>query len=826
MSAIKVPTSTPEQLTRLKTLLQGITPSAFERVVAALVSEFLGIGITVAKSGFQHGADMGPSGRLGRRFRIETKRYADETRLSDRELRGEVDDALDADPALEAWFLAATRAAPEQLERAFLKQSDRLGVPVVVIDWKADTFPALAALCTAGAGVLDRMVSQEAGDLARALTADAASARGQLKREMEAWNLGFERLRDLSQDHLRKVWTDRGMAVAVLGQDVAGGATATTITRTALHEALDAWWVEAAAEGVSAVILGHQGVGKTWAAVHWLIDRVDQQPILIVVPSGTAAGLVDTSLAGVKRFLGDRLQDITQSADQAQWRLRLERLLKRPMSEGPVLTLVFDGLNQEPRVHWPDLLRTLHHPELLGRVRVISITRHLHFTEKLKHLRSLLLKPRKVEIGPYDDTPGGEFDQRLALEGLTRDDLHPDLIEFARTPRLFSLVVRLRDKMANGGEVTIHRLLWEYGRDTFGVREASLSEQDWRAWLARVASNRRDGVRGYTLGTLGEMVDRPDLDESDVFRRLSDIVDGRFAENGGAGALTLTPMIVSHALGAALLEHLREVEVEKGEISLEAALTDWLDPIAAIDERAKILRAAVSILLESDPGGQKAVLGLLVKDWLQSQNLPETHRDEILHLAPTLCEPLLDVVEQTWGPAGNLAVDALRHMPRDHEASRDLVIARCEVWLKTLSRDVDLPGQYNADADKARADRLIKRVGVDADGERVVLGERLIFVERHGHTAQRAIPTLLDGYPLLPALPVLSAATFHMAIRGREDFWSGLKWLCLLNGRDPDATTAALGTLAQAVAARTPEDGVHPDLAGRIAALLLWLRFD
>ncbi|UES43657.1 hypothetical protein GFK90_07645 [Roseibium aggregatum] len=779
----------------------------------------------MAKSGFQHGGDAGPAGRQGRRFRIETKRYAEKTSLSDRELLGEIDHALIRDPALEAWFLAATRDAPEQLEQDLLGKSDQLGLPIVVIDWKPGSFPTLAALCTAAPEVVHDMAGKEAGDLARALTSNGASRLAQLRRELETWNLGFERLRDLSHRLLSEVWINRRASVATLGQDVAGGAAKTTITRVALHNDFDGWWSGRGTEDAPAVILGNEGVGKTWATVQWLIDRSELQPIVVVIPSGAAAGLIDTSLASVKRFIGDRLYEITESRDQSHWRLRLDRLLRRPKEEGPVLTLVFDGLNQEPSVRWIDLLKTLQHSAIEGRVRVIAITRNLHFTERLKHLQGLVIAPRKVKVGPYDDSPDGELDQRLALEGLTRDDLHPDLIEIARTPRLFSLVVRLRDQLMDGGQVTVHRLLWEYGRDTLGVRDRSLSEQEWRTWLADVARNQREGIRDYNLGSIGSMVGRADLDQNDVFRRLSDIVDGRFAA-GGAGKLTLSPTIVSHALGAALLEHLRGVQAETGLGALEAALTNWLDPIAAIDERAEILRAAVSILLESDPAGQKAVLDLLVKGWLRSQNLPETHRGEIVRLGVALCEPLLDIVEQNSGPARNLAVDALRRMPRDHEGSRNLVLTRCGAWLKVVSRDVERPGDRNNDADKARSDRLIKRIGVDVDGERVVLGERLTFVKRLDHNAQHAIPTLLDGYPLIPALPVFSAAAFAMAIRGREGYWSGLKWLCLLNEIDPKETTAALRAHSDAVRIRAPEDGVHPELAGRIGALLLWLSGD
>lgn len=86
--------TTDEMLADLRARLQSLTPGEFEKVAAALISELLDVRIAVAKSGFQHGGDAGPAGRRGRRFRIETKRYADSTSLSDRELLGEVDDAL------------------------------------------------------------------------------------------------------------------------------------------------------------------------------------------------------------------------------------------------------------------------------------------------------------------------------------------------------------------------------------------------------------------------------------------------------------------------------------------------------------------------------------------------------------------------------------------------------------------------------------------------------------------------------------------------------------------------------------------------------------
>lgn len=257
-----IPVDTPARLLRLKTILQRIGTQAFEEVVAALVSELLGVAVAMAKGGFQHGADAGPAGWRERRFRIETKRYADTTSFSDRELLGEIDHALMRDPALEAWFLAATRNAPEQLENDLLIKSDELGLPIIVIDWKETGFPAMAALCTGAPDVLETLVGKEAGDLARTLAADGEVALGRLKLDMEAWNLGFQRLRTLSHDYLDAAWMNPRTARAVLGQDVAGGAVPTTIERPALNDAFNGWWEGRAAEDAPAIILGMRGSAR------------------------------------------------------------------------------------------------------------------------------------------------------------------------------------------------------------------------------------------------------------------------------------------------------------------------------------------------------------------------------------------------------------------------------------------------------------------------------------------------------------------------------------------------------------------------------------
>lgn len=93
--------------------------------------------VAIARAGFQHGGDGGPAGGQGRSFRIESKRFADNTPLSDRELLGEIDPAIRRDPAMEGWILVSTREISEQIGESLYRRGEANGVSMLVIDRKS-----------------------------------------------------------------------------------------------------------------------------------------------------------------------------------------------------------------------------------------------------------------------------------------------------------------------------------------------------------------------------------------------------------------------------------------------------------------------------------------------------------------------------------------------------------------------------------------------------------------------------------------------------------------------------------------------------------------
>jgi hypothetical protein len=813
---------------RLRAALQAeANAKKLETLCAALVGRLLKIEIAVAGSGFQHGADAGPAGRQDRRFRLECKKYQDNTALGERELLGEIDQALVRDEAIEAWLLAATRSVAEQLQQSLTQHGDRLGVPVLIFGWQDHGVASLAALCASAPDLVADIFSTEAGDLAGKLAPCCGQTIAQIERDLQSWSLGFETLRCRSHAQLVDIWTKKPIAVAKLGQDAAGGAQPKHIRRYRPHEALGLWWRDKAQKDAPVAVVGAEGVGKTWATLDWLVDSRVLQPIVLVVPSAATSAL-QPSESSIKRFLAEQLYEVARRRDVAHWLRRVDRLLERPIEEGPVFTLFLDGLNQESSTPWLSLLKALQGPAFGGRVRVIVSARPHYLTEKLSGLKGLVERAVEVKVDAYDIEPGGELDKMLALEGLARSNLHPDLIDLARTPRLFKLVVKLREQLVDAGKVTVHRLLWEYGRDTFGDRAGkSFSEAEWREWLQTIAERFREGVKDFSVSALSETTHRSDLGPSEVYARLSDIIDGNFTLPTSGGRLEFTPTVVSHALAVALLDHLGSLQAADHD-KLEEALSQWLDPISGLDQRAEILRAGVSIVVERGEDVTRPIAGVLVTAWLQTQNLADHHRQELIGLAASLPDALMDAIQRSsptvQASARASAIQALRAIPRADQDARAVVVARCSRWIGVISRDIRDRGLADAaKMERQRAERLIGRVGADRSGPMTVLGLAMDFRDFDDGSLIDTIPSLIEGYELSVLVSLLEVAAINATLSRHSPGWDGFKWLVLLNEVDPDQTASALRDRAAAVQIRPPESGVNPALPGRIAERLLWL---
>jgi hypothetical protein len=815
------------ELQTLKSALQALNTNAFEKLAAAMISELLDVPVSVAKAGFQFGGDAGSAGKGGRRFRIEAKRYRDQTALSDRELLGEIDDAITGDRALEAWFLVATREVSEQLEQSLLRKSEQVGVPVLVVDWKQDGFPVLASLCSVSTKLIEKYCGLDAAEAAARLKDEAKATADRLKKEMESWSLGFFSLRKQSEEQLQRIWSDKSFSVARFGQDVAGGIRDTTIRRLESFHELDSWWKSPGQSITPAIVCGIEGYGKTWAAIEWAVNSDATLPIILPLPASHFLRLQSPTLHSTLSVIAEALFELTNVRDIEHWRRRLRFLLERPEQEGPVIVLFIDGLNQEPTVGWRRIFQILQDETLAGRVRVIATTRKHHFEERLRRLSGLVVSPKRIDVGPFSDE---EFDRRLAHDGLTRSDLGDELVRLAKTPRLYDLVIKLRENLDNSSEVTLHRMLWEFGRDLWSTHtNRKFSEDDWRSTLGEIAENLRNGFDVYNLKQISHLASRADLGESETYQRLSEIVDGTFFIELPSGKYKLSEAAVAHALGAAMLTQLQDVSLGTS-AEVEEVLAEWLDPISGLDQRADILRAAVNIMLGQTLSVDDLIPSEIVAAWLSTQNLGSEHRRELKGIARAIASPLLSTLERdpygSFRTARILALDALRDVPKDDESFHRILIDRTTDWLTTISRGVDPPGRRHEESEKRRSQDLQKRIGCDADGPIRILGVDFNLVERNHNPASGDIPELLEGFPMAPALQLLERVAIANAVKRQSDIWDPLKWVLLLNEVDFAGTAESLKVLAKDIRQRGLESGIHPELKDRVAALLYWLSCD
>ena len=302
-----------------KELQQGRKPSNLEHLAATLLSRLLDVPIVVARSGFQHGGDAGTAGQQGRRLRLECKKYSDTSNLNERELLGEIDQALERDQALEAWILVTTRIVPEQLRQSLVQKGESVGVPIVIIDWANHGIAPLAALCAFAPDVVEEQFSKEAGEATRALQPVSGQAIERLQRDLQSWCLGYDALLTLSHKCLDEIWNSPSESKVKLGQNAAGGAQKHKVKRSTVHEALNTWWNGPVHNDAPVAVVGLEGTGKTWATLDWLIDKRDEQSIVLVIPSSAVvAGHV--SEISVKQILADRFYEMSKGIrDREHW---------------------------------------------------------------------------------------------------------------------------------------------------------------------------------------------------------------------------------------------------------------------------------------------------------------------------------------------------------------------------------------------------------------------------------------------------------------------------------------------------------------------------
>ena len=816
----------------VKQQLLALKPLDFEKLCCRLLEHLLNLRFFMAKSGMQHGADFGTSGEQGRKIRVECKRYADTTRLSDRELLGEIDDALEQDPDLELWVLAATKEVSEQLKTKLEKKGENFGLSILIIDWRNDQISSLAALCSISSKILaDFKIAISSAEF-KLFASFYTQESKKLGNEFDRLNIGYDILRGQSHQIIEQVWNDGATSSRWLNQNVAGGALNKIVERQDHFASFNSWLTDQTNKNSPLVIHGLEGRGKTWICANWLIESLAQHPIVLLIPSSATAKLEPTQSAIIE-LIASRLYEMGLIKDVKYWFKRVERLLDSS-SKAARFTLVFDGLNEASKNDWLNIINQLQVGSFAGKVNLILTTRTLHFTQELRHLAGSMLPAKSVTIDKYSLV---ELEQALSFEGLKASELNEDLIELAREPRLFSLVVDLRHKLKDIGRVNVPRLLWEYGKDSFNhARDRGFTESDWREWLEQIAVSVRDkGNAKFKVREARALAKDWSYDSEEVFKYLSAIVDSQFVSPDGLD-YSYDEHFVAFALGMALEEELNQ-KSNKVE-SIKNDLVRFFDPIAGLDNKADVLRVSLNISLFRQEQSQyikSSVTIELLIELLHSQNIKESHYRDLKSYATCLIHPLFSALEQSQSSTDDFAtfavINILREIPKEDCDAFAQLIARIELWFGKLSRELRQArvGQTAQDKEaqvstnKDRLERLQNLLGFADTRLFTVSGIQVVLTDDKIKPLLLLTASILDGFPLATASSLFEKIAVYLAIKPDGDIWNRVKWLILSNEEDSEATTKTLRQLSQKHTQHKAEQNIDPRLPAQIAANLLLL---
>lgn len=795
--------SMDKELLLLKTALQNLNPNDFEKLAVDLLTEFVGVLFRQAQSGSQQGADATASGP--RELRMEARRYRDNTTLDRRGIKGQILESVKLNPDLEGWILATTRSVPDQVSEDATDLAEREGIAFVSLDWSEETVPRLAALCAEYKAITLKYLDpsfERPLDKVKAVK-DHQKTLNHLKQQLESWSVGYEYTREKSQKVIEGIWASRSVAEAHFNQNVAGGDPSSKhIRRDASYTILQDWLERANTEEIIAV-LGRDGAGKTWAVLDWIQSSLPQLPLIVTIPSSSLGEDAPTSMEALKRLIASRLQSMTGVRNINYWEKRVSRLLSSPIENGPCLLLFFDGLNEAGGDKWVHALRQFAVEPLKSRIRVIISTRQHHFKAHLNSLTSIRPKPISLEVSSYDLLPGGEFDKKLSMEKLNLDDISPQLLEYARIPRFFDLVIKLRESLDDIELISPAILLWEYGRETlFEASKGAFSQETFEEYVLTLGQKLFEGNEPETTSDFGELVSSRTISPISVTQRVSALINGLSAKRAPGGKLTFDMKFVTFALAFAVLDHLRDTECID---DARDKLRTWMDTISDIDQTADILEAACSLAVTQDLDVSPHMINALVSAWVQCQNISSDSLASLESLATRIIEPLLTAMKISDAENNPTAVErASRAISEIDVIKKDvarLIGTHTADWLskvQLLPRSNDErenPAGNHHYGHKYR--RIKERVGLEGLGTFSIGGHEFQVTEENYMPLTLRGLRLLQGRPLSECVNLFEINAIRVLIGSQTEANSPISWLARLNDIDPSETAIALRASAE-----------------------------
>jgi hypothetical protein len=639
-------------------------PDGFEGMIAQLLEALTGRRFLLAKSGYQAGRDMS-TGLLGaNRIAVECKRYLDETPLNERELLGELVQVSYDIPQLDLWVVVATRKVGDKLQDLVSEGARARGFEALIVDTETDvgnSLSSLAILCAHAPEIVVSFIQRNLPDVDIEKLKDAlgsiSSQQGypkrldELKGNLSSPTIGFENLRHNQNRLLLTRFQSASESRAAFGQVLN-----ISDQDVRLIERLNAWknideWLNSWKNNRSFLaILGEEGDGKTWGTASYLLRKLrsdDKFPLVLFITSKNIPSINEP-----QELLARIMARQSGKFDDVYWKRRLERWRERGDEINPLILLVLDGLNERQDIDWRSLLEKLDVPPWNKLIACI-VTCRTHTWEKnyspLSHLNF-----QSWIIPPYNDS---ELYIALAAHDLNPSDISPNLLPLMRKPRYFDLVVRLRQVMAESGDVTVERLLYEDWRDRISKKSGlQFNHEEFQALIRDLAEKSLPQSGSFSEREIEDLVP---ADQRVIVQELisSGILEPDLSKKG---RYQVERRRLIQGFGLLLKEEVFRA-ISSGE-AIEESIARLLEPQSDMDIKVEICGAALFYAVVDKNFPEVGRLALL-QECFKGRNYDEKFDESIVAYFPLCPETYLKLAETVWSDASenSLSQEVLMH---------------------------------------------------------------------------------------------------------------------------------------------------------------------
>lgn len=624
-------------------------PDGFEGLIAALLEALTGAHFNLAAAGSQQGRDMSSRQPSTNVVAVECKRYGQERELNERELLGELAQAAQSIPDLDLWVLVASREVPSQLTEALNNLATEMGVGFFAISSGDGSPSSLEVLCAHAPDTVSTHPGIQgvagAEDIKGLLRPIAGHPQFQervyrLKDALSSPLAGYETWRPRHNQWLLNTLRSDQEARASHGQPInVEEPGVMLVKREEAWASLNDWQQNWRDTRVFHAVFGEEGDGKTWSVASWLGDRIRNAvefPAVLFF-SSTDVSSAEVDARDLRPLFAKAISRQLPGASEEQVNKRLDRWLVRPGGQFPLILLVLDGIN-ERRSHewWRGLLEQLAGDPWRRHVAVLITCRSSYwerYFSRLRHLPTIFFT-----LGPYNEA---ELNTALAHHNLRREDIEDSVLPLIRKPRYFDLMVEHHDRIAESGDVTVARLIYEDWRDRYERKRAiTLTDEDFQNVIRELARSHQG--TNYDLSGHEVTAALPPL--SDHRPILEELQTGGVLETA-RGRYRVNDRLLVYGLGLLLVDQLERAAA--GGQDPREAIAGWLEPHAEMDIKAAICEFAALHALDSDSLSLDAKVALL-EAWVGSRNQTRSTEANLTAYLPINPQAYVRLAETVW----------------------------------------------------------------------------------------------------------------------------------------------------------------------------------